>query len=301
MELAARPATSSSSPRPTSTRSPKKSCGRRATASGHWFTPRRVKPRDSMSWAACCRTSGRTASSTSTPRLCASRTARATRRMKSSASSTTMQTRRLGGKYAPDQITVGLGDEAMASLIERTLDFADVPAHAFAGRSDQPDRPPLLCSAGLARFLQGHERFDDLASLLRHPDVELYLLHTPGTAAAGHATADWLTLLDRYITDHLQGVSTQSWLGDPSRAARLKAVHDAVRSAGPGRFRRAAPRCRSGSSADRQGGCGAHLWQPELEPRQPRRTPRSSRRCKSSGMRCASNRFSAPMTAPSRV
>ncbi len=131
-----------------------------------------------------------------------------------------------GGRFAADQITIGVGDAAMVPLIERTLDTVDVPAHSSLGRPLNQSAPIRMLAA-LANYMQT-DRLNDLASLLRHPDIETYVARALG--APSSAVGDWLTLLDRYITEHLHGTPTSGWLGDPERAARLKAVHDAVRA-----------------------------------------------------------------------
>jgi hypothetical protein len=157
----------------------------------------------------------------------------------------------LGAHHAADQITLGVGDEAMTSLLRRTLDLAELPVHAPVGRPVSQSRPALLL-AGLAQFM-GRQRLDDFAALLRHPDLEPFLIsildgpagpapadarpaaksgnrpvrpEAPSTTA--NAIDHWLTLLDDYVNEHLLARSVGKWLGGEARAARLKAVHDAV-------------------------------------------------------------------------
>jgi ATP-dependent helicase/nuclease subunit B len=126
---------------------------------------------------------------------------------------------RHGSSFAADQITVGLGDEAQAGAIARTLELAGLPARSAIGMPLAVSAPLRLLMA-LGRFV-GSRRFDDLAALLRHPDIEAFVNHTQGVAR-------WLTLLDRYANDHLQRRLTGTWLGDDQMQASLKRVHDAV-------------------------------------------------------------------------
>lgn len=124
----------------------------------------------------------------------------------------------------PDSVTVGLADSQLAAAIQRTLELAGVPARAATGRPIRLTRPVLLLEA-LAQFLSSG-RFDDFANLLRHPDIPPWLARTE----ADHGVETWLTLLDRYATDHLGGRSAQQWLGEPATAERLKRAWDAVAS-----------------------------------------------------------------------
>ena len=124
---------------------------------------------------------------------------------------------------AADHITVGLGDEAMAGLIRRTLALADVPARFGPGEPLVKSRPATLLDA-LGRFAAGR-RLDDFASLLRHPDIEHHLARSCQHNGASEA---WQTLLDTYATEHLQARLDGHWLGSSRRQAALKAVWDAV-------------------------------------------------------------------------
>ncbi|MEX0745435.1 MAG: PD-(D/E)XK nuclease family protein [Phycisphaeraceae bacterium] len=152
-------------------------------------------------------------------------------------------TERSGQRYTVDQITVGLGDERQAGVVRRGLELAGVPTRYAAGKPLAQSRPAMLL-ASLGRLV-GQRRFDDLAELLRHPDVEQYVSHhlrdapthdgddgsdgdgrgaTPGRAAIEH----WLALLDRYAADHLQGRVDGRWLGSADRQRRLHALWQAV-------------------------------------------------------------------------
>ncbi|MEO0475749.1 MAG: PD-(D/E)XK nuclease family protein [Planctomycetota bacterium] len=115
-----------------------------------------------------------------------------------------------------DQITVGLGDAALAGPIERTLALAGLPSRNAAGQPMTGARPVQLLKA-IASFANG-QRFDTLASLLRHPDAEAYVARQTGQPARS-----WLTMLDRYATDHLAMRPTAGWLGD--EAGSMQAVY----------------------------------------------------------------------------
>lgn len=125
------------------------------------------------------------------------------------------------GPTSADSITVGLGDESLAGPIERTLSLAGLPARSAAGRPMGGARPVQLLKA-IAAFANGL-RFDTLATLLRHPDSEALIAER-----TGEPTRSWLTLLDRYATDHLATRPTGGWLGE--QAPAMKQVYQAARS-----------------------------------------------------------------------
>ncbi len=127
------------------------------------------------------------------------------------------------GVYGIDEVTVGLGDEEMSGHLERTLELAGVPARSAVGRLATQTRGAMLL-ASLGQYV-GRPSFEGFAGLLRHPDVEGYLRKQLGEDVE---TEDWLTLLDRYLTDHLQGRMSREWLGDPKKAEELKKIFDCV-------------------------------------------------------------------------
>ncbi len=139
---------------------------------------------------------------------------------------------------ALDEITVGLGDETLGPLMQRTFELAGLPAHLPVGKPIAQSRPALLL-AGLADFAS-RLRMDDFAAVLRHPDLERHLrrvlaaAHRADESQPGAAIQSWLTLLDDYITEHLGGRTVGNWLGDAERAEHLKAVYDAVMALLPG-------------------------------------------------------------------
>lgn len=115
-----------------------------------------------------------------------------------------------------DEITVGLGDAKLAGPIERMLSLAGLPVRSAAGRPMGAARPVQLLKA-IAAFANGM-RFDTLANLLRHPDAEALIAQR-----TGEPTRPWLTLLDRYATDHLAARPIGGWLGE--QAESMQAVY----------------------------------------------------------------------------
>ncbi|MCH8151001.1 MAG: PD-(D/E)XK nuclease family protein [Planctomycetes bacterium] len=142
----------------------------------------------------------------------------------------------LDGRHAPEQITIGLGDESLAEALARAGRWAGLTLHAAAGRPLRRTGQFRLLAAG-ADWL-ADQRFANLAALVRHPDLEAWLLnHQPDTATA---IESWQTLLDEYFSQYLHERCDGQWLGDPTRQRRLKAVYDAINALyeplrGPGR------------------------------------------------------------------
>ena len=124
------------------------------------------------------------------------------------------------GRRGADEVTIGLGDETLGPTVQRVLDEAGVPTRLVGGRPVSRSRPARLLAA-VSRYLRSR-RWSDFAELLRHPDLEAALLETQRREGIESA----LSLLDRYLADHLQGRSTAGWLGKHGPA--VKAVHDAV-------------------------------------------------------------------------
>lgn len=103
--------------------------------------------------------------------------------------------------FHPDQITVGLGDEAIAPLLERVLGLAGLPARSAVGRAVGLSRPALaLASLGP---LLGAARFADLAAAVRHPDIEAMLLRDLAAAGGPEAGVELIATLDRCAREHL--------------------------------------------------------------------------------------------------
>lgn len=118
-----------------------------------------------------------------------------------------------------DEITIGLGDQKLAGPIERALSLAGLPVRSAAGRPMGGARPVQLLKA-IAAFANGMQ-FDTLATLLRHPDAEAFVVDR-----TGEVTTPWLALLDRYATDHLAARPTGGWLGE--QAESMEVVFRAV-------------------------------------------------------------------------
>ena len=131
--------------------------------------------------------------------------------------------RRLGelDGAAADAVTVGLGDEARAGAVLRAIELAGTPARFGGGTPTLRSRPARLLDA-LAGYLQ-RGRFNDLATLVRHPDLAAWL----------GGGADWLTRLDRHASVYLQADVHEPWPGDDPGRARLSDLRDRLDELAP--------------------------------------------------------------------
>ncbi len=127
-----------------------------------------------------------------------------------------------------DEITLGLGDELLGPTLQHHGKWAGVDFHAAAGEQLLQSAPARFLSA-LADWLE-EPRFVNFATLLRHPDVEHWLHSNQNTNSkeSDYGVGDWLTLLDRYFSDHLHERLTGHWLGDSKQQHRLILIWDAV-------------------------------------------------------------------------
>ena len=184
----------------------------------------------------------------------------------------------LGGRYRPEQISIGIGDDKLSPTMAQAGEWADLTVHDPRGQPVLRSRPFRLLEAGLEWARE--PRFAAFAALMRHPDVEAWvrrLLGARKTAAADVTTADapttdatttdapttpptltivpteaattdptappsqpaspvqedmpileWLTVLDRYYTSHLQDSGGGPWLGDEKTVRRMEILDDIV-------------------------------------------------------------------------
>jgi len=134
------------------------------------------------------------------------------------------------GKYAPSQITIGMGDPALVPVVSGHAQWAGVAVRAV-GIITHGDTGPHRFLAAVADWLE-ERRFADFTALLRHPDVDRWLgVHCfPGDdlTRASTARARWLTLLDDYFSEHLQERLDGAWLGSGPQHDDLKHIHQAV-------------------------------------------------------------------------
>ena len=146
----------------------------------------------------------------------------------------------LGGRYRNDEIAIGVPDEALVPQLQRQLKQSDVNARWVEGTRIGESAPYRLLAAAVE--FAGRRRYDDFATLLRHPDVEEWLhvgLPNDGIVSAANGTAVATSppaQLDRYYNTHLPNKITASRSLDnrrdwPDLAAALNRIDACVAEA----------------------------------------------------------------------
>lgn len=170
----------------------------------------------------------------------------------------------LGGRYRPEQVTIGLGDDKLGPTMVQAGEWANLVVHDPRGHLVLRGRPFRLLDAGLEWARD--PRFAAFAALMRHPDVEAWVRRQLGghkkpspTESAAVPTdspepsplsivtdpaqpappivpvqedmpivVEWLTVLDRYYTDHLHDTGGGPWLGDEKTVKRMEMLFEIV-------------------------------------------------------------------------
>ncbi len=122
-------------------------------------------------------------------------------------------------RFRAEEITVGLPDERIVPQLVRRLDECNLPNRYGPGLP--------LTRTGVYRMLEDlaafaqSGRYDEFAQLVRHPDVEVWLLRTgvqPG----------WLEELDDYFNEHLPRRIDGEWLDEGEHSPRVRDAYDRV-------------------------------------------------------------------------
>lgn len=103
--------------------------------------------------------------------------------------------RKLEGRFAIDEITIGMPDAKLVPFIQRELASQGLKSHWAGGRRVCQSEPFLLLQA-VANYFETSSA-QSVAALVRHPRVAL---RVAGMADHGN---DWLIELDRAYEDHL--------------------------------------------------------------------------------------------------
>lgn len=130
--------------------------------------------------------------------------------------------RALDGRFAADEIVLGVPDREMVPYLEQRLEGGGVPTRAAAGKPISRTGPFRLLTA-VADYLDGR-RFDTLATLARDPDLGRWLID-PDADVPGLRRADgWLGALDRWYNDHLPARIGDSRNGGAGREGAARAA-----------------------------------------------------------------------------
>ena len=99
-----------------------------------------------------------------------------------------------GGNFSADEITIGVPNAALVPQLQRQFEQCDLPTRWGPGTSIRESGPYRLLQK-LADYLQS-ERFQDLAAMVRHPDVSRWL-------QVNGIQGDYLTAFDEFHAQHL--------------------------------------------------------------------------------------------------
>ena len=125
----------------------------------------------------------------------------------------------LNGRFRADEITVGLPDERIVPQLVRQLDECDLPNRYGPGKSVTRTGVYRMLE-NLAALVHGNQ-YADLAQVVRHPDIESWLLR-------GGVKPGWIEELDDYYNVHLPRRIDGVWLGPENRCASLSAAHERI-------------------------------------------------------------------------
>ncbi|MEQ9453731.1 MAG: PD-(D/E)XK nuclease family protein, partial [Phycisphaeraceae bacterium] len=119
-----------------------------------------------------------------------------------------------------DDVTVVAADGDLSEPIRAGLSLAGVRAAIVGSRGLAASGPAVLLGQ-LARFVETRG-VDDLAVLVRHPDLDGYLRGVVG------GDGDWAGLLDGYAEEAFHRRLGSVWVGDDEVIVRVKSLYEAV-------------------------------------------------------------------------
>ncbi len=125
-----------------------------------------------------------------------------------------------GSRFAPEDISLGLGQDELAPALAQAFGSRGVPCRHAAGRPLARTRPARLLQAAAA-FLED-DRFASFAALARHPDLGPRLVHH---GRDGSLIED----LDRYAEEHLPAHVRLPLPGTGEREDTVRAALDTLR------------------------------------------------------------------------
>ena len=126
---------------------------------------------------------------------------------------------RFNGKYAAEEIVVGMPDKRLAPYLRQRFEESNLPVRS-AGGTPLVRTGPYQLLVQVADYLE-QRRFSDLAALVRHPAVADWLL-------AEKVKRDWLTLFDDYYSQHLPAEVSDQWPGGGKGIGEMREIHGKV-------------------------------------------------------------------------
>lgn len=130
------------------------------------------------------------------------------------------------GRYAAEEITIGVPDPSVVPFLERRFEQFDIPSR-YAESLRLRQTAPYRLLAAVADYLDG-ERFADFASLVRHPDLEIWLAGDGADRKGDDAAGDWLAALDAWYSQHLQAKLSGPLLDTGAGAWQVGAIQKRV-------------------------------------------------------------------------
>jgi RecB family exonuclease len=117
----------------------------------------------------------------------------------------------LGGRFRNDQLAIGVADEALVPQLQRQLEQCGVHGRWAEGVRFTESAPYRLLVAAV-QYAAGHG-YRELAALLRHPDVEEWLLTSPAAAKSLPAQLDlfYNRRLPRHVRAGAMLPSDEDW------------------------------------------------------------------------------------------
>lgn len=130
---------------------------------------------------------------------------------------------KLDGRFGSDEITIGVPDESLVPQLQWQLQQCGVRPRWVEGVRVAETAPYRLLKAA-AQFADGR-RYDDLAALVRHPDMEDWLESCRASIGAGSLLAQLDQFYNRYLPSRIDGVvpNDRRWPDLPSALQHLQA------------------------------------------------------------------------------
>ena len=127
----------------------------------------------------------------------------------------------LDGKYAAEEIVIGVPDRRLIPFVRQQMEESNLPSR-YAGGAPLTRSGPCQLLAEVADYLE-NRRFSDLAVLVRHPALARLI--------AKSIDQDWLTLVDQFYSDHLPARVSDTWpkrSRDRGLMRKVKGAIDAI-------------------------------------------------------------------------
>jgi hypothetical protein len=125
----------------------------------------------------------------------------------------------LNGRYSAEEIVIGVPDTRLAPYVDQRLEESGLPVRYSVGAPLERSGPHQLL-AEAADYLE-HGRFRDLASLVRHPAVAVWLRDQ-------RVERDWLASFDAYFSAHLPARVPENWPLDEDSLHVVRRVQGAL-------------------------------------------------------------------------